>query len=628
MDGISLIGEVLVTCFELMAYRDIELESRTNKDFQSLLLSHANEMALYEPGSKTSDRKKFQEVVAKFLADCDYNLGFLVPYFFPRYPKDKPMSLVDRPFAFHMYDIQVGGSLVINGSRQISKSTNCGARNLMMAHMFPGFRSIYIAPHHDNLKTYADKLRELERAFRFQRKDKNFRQNLYYKEYSNGAMIKLIYALTSAAAARGNTTDEILFDEYQNFDRSIEPEIEEIQKSSQIPITIYAGTALTTDTALAYRWSESSKGTWHLRCGCGEWINTGDAAVALAVIKPEGVCCPKCSRLQNVRTGQYVHEDMLMYHGGKKGIHVPQIIIPDFVEDEQRWAKIYNQFRTTDPKKFLQEILGIATEEGAREITQQHLRDICVLDLAEVKIKLKTGRYRLVVSGVDWGGSDYNQATKTKSSYTVHVMLGKGHDGGIDIIYMKRYAGMNYREIVNDIMKNHIEMGGMAFASDHGGGQIYNLMIREELGDPSKHLVFGYVGPKSLPISEPAGDHMFNQFSINRTESISSLYEAIKMVKIRCYQWGLSQQYLDDFLNLYRVISENAAGASSFVYRRHGSKADDTLHAVNFAYVLMRLMDGEPLVQDKSLMDKIQNTLRGASFNASRLGRKIGVVSG
>jgi hypothetical protein len=317
-----------------------------------------------------------------------------------------------------------------------------------------------------------------------------------------------------------------------------------------------------------------------------------------------------------------------MLDGGRRGIHVPQIIIPDFVYDSQRWAKIYNSFIGGDPKKFLQEILGIPTEEGAREITQQNLMNICVLDVQEIKSKVKQGKYRVVVSGVDWGGSDYNQTTKTKSSYTVHIMLARGHDDSIDIIHMRRYSGMNYRDIVTGIMKDHREMGGMAFASDFGGGQIYNLMIREELGDASKHLVFGYVGPKSLPIADPTGDHMFNQFSLNRTESITALYEAIKCVKIRCYHWGLAQSYLDDFLNLYRVISENAAGASQFVYRRHGSKADDTLHAVNFAYVLLRLMDGEPLVQDVALMSKIQTTLRGSNFNAARLGRKIGVVSG
>lgn len=612
-----------------MAYRDIELEARTNPEFQSLLRKHFDDIRRYQSGASIADRQNFQKTIVQLLKDCNYNLGMLVPYFFPRYPKDQPMTLRNRPFAYHMFQLQVGGSLTVRGSRQISKSTSFGARNLICANLFPGFRTMYIAPHHDNLKTYADKVRELERAFRFQKKDKNYRQNLYYKEYSNGAMMKFLYAQTSAAPVRGNTTDEILFDEYQNFDRSIEPEIVEIQKASEIPITIYAGTSLTVDTALEYRWSESSKATWHLKCGCGEWLNTGDAAVALTMIKPQGVCCPKCSRVLDVRDGNYVHEDMEMRDAGKIGIHTPQIIIPDFVEDTARWAKIYDQFLHTDPKKFLQEILGIPTEEGAREITQQHLRDMCVLTMEVIKDKLKRGAYRLVVSGVDWGGSDYNQATKTKSSYTVHVVLGLDHENNVDIIHMHRYAGMNYRDIVDSIVKDHHSLGGMAFASDFGGGQIYNLMIREKIGDPNRHLIFGYVGPNTQAVSEPAGDHLVNQYSLNRTESITQLYEAIKRTpsRIRCYNWVQAQQYLDDFLNLYRVIQENASGRSSFTYRRHGSKADDTLHAVNFAYVLLKLMNGEPIIQDQALIARIQGALRGAN-QRSMLARKIGVVSG
>jgi len=38
---------------------------------------------------------------------------------------------------------------------------------------------------------------------------------------------------------------------------------------------------------------------------------------------------------------------------------------------------------------------------------------------------------------------------------------------------------------------------------------------------PEQHVVFGYVGPTSALISEPKGDHMFNQWSLNKTESIS-----------------------------------------------------------------------------------------------------------
>jgi hypothetical protein len=50
--------------------------------------------------------------------------------------------------------------------------------------------------------------------------------------------------------------------------------------------------------------------------------------------------------------------------------------------------------------------------------------------------------YRYVVSGMDWGGSDYNPAIKTKLSYTVHAILGVRTDGIMEGLHFKRYSGL------------------------------------------------------------------------------------------------------------------------------------------------------------------------------------------
>ncbi|HSW48957.1 MAG TPA: hypothetical protein VLH09_02230, partial [Bryobacteraceae bacterium] len=294
------------------------------------------------------------------------------------------------------------------------------------------------------------------------------------------------------------------------------------------------------------------------------------------------------------------------------GFHIPQIIIPYFTEDLVRWSEIYRKkISGGNINKFLEEVLGIPTEEGEREITQQMLKDICVLNHAEVQAKAKAGQYLLVVSGCDWGGSDYLPEAKTKVSYTVHAMLGVNHDLTIDIIHFQHYAGMDYYSIADDIVANHKKLLGEALASDFGVGQTYNNLLRERIQNIHKHLVFGYVGPSAAPLSEPQGDHMFNQYSLNRTEAITTLYDAIKQKRIRCFQWDFAERYLMEFLNLFRAPNESAAGVTSFTYRRHGSKADDSLHAVNFAYVLARVMLNEPLIPDRLLHERILQTIRG-----------------
>jgi hypothetical protein len=616
-----------------MSYVDIEWNARTKPEFREKLDFYARRMTQLERAAVSDplSQTKLTNTLHDFMKFCNYNSGFLTGYFFPRYPRSTPMTLVDRPYAFSMFNIQIGGYTVLRGSRQIGKSVSLGGRQLITTHILPGFRSLYITPHTEQLKTYADKLREMERAFRFFDNKSKFRKNLYYKEFDKGGMIKLVYVLTSAASVRGNSADELLFDEYQNFDITLEPEVLEIQKASDMPVRVFAGTSLTTDTALEAKYAASSQAVWMIRCGCGHWLNTGDKDVVVDLIQPKGVTCPKCSRVQDVRLGQYVHTDQEMLRNMQLGFHIPQIIVPFFTEDPVRWAEIYNKkVSGGDYRKFLQEVLGIPTEEGEREITQQHLKDMCVLNMEECQAKAKRGQYLLVVSGCDWGGSDYIADLRTKASYTIHTVLGVNHDGTIDIIHFREYSGMDYRSVADDIVRNHYALQGEALASDFGVGQLYNMLLRERIKNVHKHLVFGYVGPSSAALSEPVGEHMFNQYSLNRTEAITSLYDAIKQRRIRCFEWQKSNRYLMDFLNLFRTPSESTTGATSFTYRRHGSKTDDSLHAVNFAYVLARVLLNEPLINDRMLREKIMANLRGNSplFRGTAARGRPGAISG
>jgi len=511
-------------------------------------------------------------------------------------------------------------------------STTLGARQLTNAHVMPNYRSLYIVPHEEHRKTYANRLREMERAFAYKVDSPNHRQNLNYKEYPNGSIIELIRVLSTASESRGKTTDELLYDEYQHFDMDLEPEVEQTQKASNIPSTIYAGTSLTIDTPLETRWLQSSQGSWFVRAGDGKsWLDMGDQATALSCLRQDGMVCPITSKLLNMRDGQYVHGDREALTRGFVGLHIPQIIIPDMVESPIEWNKIWMAYQGYDIKKFLQEVLGIPTMEGAREIALEDLRNMCVIpDSEETAIrKAKSRYYKYVVSGCDWGGSDYNPMEKTKVSFTVHAIIGLTPDDKIDILHMRDYSGMGYRDVANDIVRDHKRFYANAIASDFGVGAAYNMLIREQL-PADKHFIFAYVGPRSAPLGPPQGYGWFNQFSVNRTESITQLYSAIKATepRIRCYDWGRSERHLMDFMNLFRVPLENStSGATEFKYRRHGSKPDDTLHAINFAYILMRLLKGEPIMEDKGLMNRLRAQVIGGGFGAGGDGAPR-VVSG
>ena len=239
---------------------------------------------------------------------------------------------------------------------------------------------------------------------------------------------------------------------------------------------------------------------------------------------------------------------------------------------------------------------------------EQDLINICTLgDQSPLIKRAEERKYRFVVSGCDWGGSDYDISLKTKVSYTVHIMLGQNLDKTFDIIHMKRYEGMSYRNIADDIMHWHNKLKGNALGADFGVGMAYNMLLREKM-DPARHLIFNYTGPNTVPAKE--SKIQFNQFSLNKTDSITSLYYAIKNRRIKCYNWAVAKEFLKDFLNLYRTPTDSNAGANTFVYRRHGAKADDTLHAINFAYIVARLYLQEPLVEDISVLRRIEKSLK------------------
>jgi hypothetical protein len=411
-------------------------------------------------------------------------------------------------------------------------------------------------------------------------------------------------------------------DECQDFDGSLELEVSEIQSASEYPLTTYSGTSLTTDSFLEAKWLDSSQGLWAMKChSCNHYNYPVIEHKVLDMIQPDGVCCVKCGKPIDVRQGFWDHQSHAHLDAGLKGLHVPKIIVPSIVENPFKWNKIYIQSKNTaNISKFFQEVLGIPTEEGEREITTQNLKDICTLgDLHSVQKKCRG--YKHVVSGCDWGGSDYNAALRTKLSYTAHVIMGITHERKFEIIHMRKYSGMGFKDVALDIVSNHQQMMGFAMGSDAGVGAQYNEMLREHL-PANTHFIFKYSGP-ATKVMQAVNSNLSNHYGLNRTESITALFEAIKTQRIRCYDWMLSKDYLLDILNMYRALDESPGGATTFRYIRAGNKSDDILHALNFAYTIGRIILGEPLVEDRSLQDHLNRTIYPDVDSPLNAGRHI-----
>jgi len=132
------------------------------------------------------------------------------------------------------------------------------------------------------------------------------------------------------------------------------------------------------------------------------------------------------------------------------------------------------------------------------------------------------------------------------------------------------------------------------------------MLLRERM-PPEHNFIYKYAGPNTEILKE--SKTMFNMYSLNRTESITSLYYALKMGRIRCFDWSLAEPFLMECMNLVRTPNETAQGTSTFLYRKHGSKADDILHAMNFAYVTARVFAMENIVEDHSLLMRMKQAM-------------------
>lgn len=621
-----------------MLFHDFEYEIRTNSAYRNQVEAAIKQLdSSYKYALQhNTGYEEHQAALTNYLKLTHFNVSPLLGYYFPKYPLGTPFTLKDFPFAHCYYTLNIGPGCysVFRGSRQIAKSTNQGIRTVLFTQLIPGLRVATIVPRHEQLRTIGYKYSEISNAYRFKNKNNKGKDNLYNKEiYHQSGMVSnmdIWYILTNPDKIRGKTYDWIDFDEYQDFDPSLEGVILSTQSRSNCRAVTYSGTSKTTDSALEGKWLESSKGLWRLTCPHCNFDNyaTVDHGV-FDMIQPKGLCCKKCGRVLNVRDGKWDFEAPSMLELGHWGFHIPQIIVPANTENKNIWIDIYRNSRVMDKKTFLQEFLGEATEEGARELTTKNLQDICVLGpINEVQKKALDERncpYKYIVGGCDWGGSDYNPAIvggKHKESFTVHTIVGMRFDGTMHILSVDHYAGMAYDEIVECIAKKHHTFHCCALGGDMGGSAVYVNALKK-LINPLRVVSFKYGKPGAPFLSIPPSSMNFgNLYNLNRTESITTVFMDIKDKRILAPDWSHISTSLLECLNLVRVPVEDASGANTLYYERKFGKPDDFLHSLNYACVLGKLLLNLPLFEDPTKQQMFYNYYHYGSFSAPIASRR------
>ncbi len=546
-----------------------------------------------------------------------------------------------------LFDLSVDSQdhLYYTGGIASHNSTGLGAAELFKFNIIPNYKSIYLTPLKEHSKTMADKLMDMQRGSIYPPEyftSRGYRNNMYYKESPKGGSIKLLHILTDPTKIRGNSVGSIVVDESQDFDPEHLPEIEQVQKAfPHSRSTIFAGTSKDLDTCLEAQYRLGSRAVWHVPCSCPKKFHSldpEDREDIKAMISVDGLQCPDIrGKLLNPLAGEFVHGDRSKLNLNMPSFHLPQVIVPEYAVGGG-FADIYKDFKRYEAagqfKKFLQEVWGIAVDSGLTELCEEDLKKCCTeFTFAQTQKRFFEGkdRYVKVISGVDWGGSDWEPAYRSKLSFTVHTIYGMRGDGTMNLLYAQDYSGMNYRDIAESIVTAHNKYKAFAMGTDNGGGAYYNAYMRDCGRIPTNLIIhFQYTDTKLLlnRIPHPEAHIM----SLHRSDSISALIADIKDQKISWPRWDESSRLVMHCLNVRRNITEAPSGKTILRYIKHGARADDFFMATNYAVMMKRIINREPIIPNQQVLDELRN-LFGISIPndfASQLGGYIddGYVSG
>jgi phage terminase large subunit GpA-like protein len=181
--------------------------------------------------------------------------------------KGQRFSLEDYPHMRTIYNCDAD-KITMKFSRQTAKSTSLANILLARAYTNPQLRQLYVSPAVAQTQEFArDKLEPLINTSPISKNfvDSHQVQNVFKKEFKNGSVINLRYALLNADRIRGISADVNLFDECQDLKKDVIGVIEETMSRSEIKKSIYVGTPKRTKGTLADYWFKSTQNEYAVK---------------------------------------------------------------------------------------------------------------------------------------------------------------------------------------------------------------------------------------------------------------------------------------------------------------------------------------------------------------------------
>jgi len=311
---------------------------------------------------------------------------------------------------------------------------------------------------------------------------------------------------------------------------------------------------------------------------------------AISMIQKHGIACPDCSRLIDVTKGEWVHRyperlDPNITASTFAGYHIPATIVYDVLNPHDRYLEtIYDKLHGIRPyseAKFLQEILGISSDQGGRPISKDEIKEISVLDINLGQPSItppNLANYLCIGGGADWGGSEI-------TSFTVGTLVGWHRDGLFHCLGAVRPTGVpdNERHFPLAAFFKKVGNNLWGIGADAGFvGTVQNRNLARAAGTKVASIMYGT--KKMFYQAYPA-----NNFVVDRSTLMWIAYTLMKDHKLLFPKGVDFEKFSIDLTATYIEDVEAPNGITIRRYCRYKQMPDDFLHALGYAIFVVAL---------------------------------------
>lgn len=510
------------------------------------------------------------------------------------------------------WDIETDGyhNYVLDGL-VVHNSTNQAVQSILMAQLLPYFHTLFVMPLFETVRRFSTNYVKpfIEQSpVKSLMTDSSCVNGVLQRSFRNRSNLYFSYAFTDCDRIRGLSVSKVVYDEVQDLDYSFVPVIAETMSASRYGLSQFTGTPKTLDNTIEQIWLDSSQAEWVIRCEHCRHHNIPSLEFDLeAMMGPydlerkvsresPGVCCAKCGKPINPRTGWWDHKHPKMRYSFP-GRHVPQIIMPMHYEDTDKWAILQGKrmgFGRTPKNTFYNEVCGESYDTGAKLVSSTDLKRAAVLPENTMENALKQiHNYRHRILSVDWGGGGQDEI-----SFTTVAMIGLCHDGRIEIPF-------GWRSLTpNDPMREALavlhfirELQCAQLVHDgNGAGALRSEIIRAAGLPQDRICTIAYQRTMAggmmrwVPFNDTTGKEGY--YLLDKARSLQYTCELIKNLFIRFFAYDFkgpsNAGLLHDFLSLVEDNVDSRQGQGVFtIIRNKTAGPDDFAHAVNMGCCAM-----------------------------------------